>query len=60
MRVGIMRRGLAFVFGAVLGVVIVTSALTHKTPMTHESLPLGFRVAHPDQMNVPADLIAIP
>ena len=60
MRVGIMRRGLAFVFGAVLGVVVVTSALTHKTAVTADPAS-GLRLAHPLQMkSLPPDLIAIP
>jgi hypothetical protein len=55
-----MRRGLAFVFGAVLGVVVVTSALTHKTPVTTDPAS-GLRLAHPLQMkSLPPDLIAIP
>lgn len=60
MRVGVMRRGLAFVFGAVLGVIVVTSALTHKAAQTSDPTS-GLRLAHPLQMkSLPADLIAVP
>lgn len=62
MRVGIMHRGLAFVFGAVLGVVVVTSALTRKMAVTSGAAgPYGLYVAHPEQMkSIPEDLIPIP
>ena len=53
MRIGIMRRGLAFVAGAVIGVVVVTSALTHKATLTTDPTSLQMR-------SLPADLIAIP
>jgi hypothetical protein len=60
MRIGVMRRGLAFVAGAVLGVVVVTSALTHKATLTTDPAS-GLRIAHPLQMkSLPPDLIAIP
>jgi len=59
-RVGVMRRGLAVVVVAVLGVVVVTSVLTHKAPPTNDPTS-GLRLAHPLQMkSLPADLIAIP
>jgi hypothetical protein len=62
MRVGVMRRGLAIVVVAVLGVVMVTSVLTHKASVTNDPISVfGLRVAHPLQMkSVPADLIPIP
>jgi hypothetical protein len=50
------------VFGAVLGVVVVTSALTRKTVVTSGAAgPYGLYVAHPEQMkSIPEDLIPIP
>ena len=60
MRVAHMRRGFAFVFGAVLGVVVVASALTHKVAPTTDPAS-GLRFAHPLHMkSLPPDLIATP
>ena len=62
MRVGVMRKGLAFVVVAVLSVVVVTSSLIHKADGARgEKWPFGLRVAHPQQMkSIPEDLIPIP
>ena len=62
MRVGVMRKGLAFVVVAVLSVVVVTSSLIHKTDGTSgEKWPFGLRVAHPQQMkSIPEELIPVP
>jgi len=62
MQIGVVRRALAFVAGAVFGVVVVTSALTHNAQLKIDpASPFGLRVAHPLGMtNVPPDLIPIP